>query len=93
MRFFGDLDYADMQILGSLREVFAGARAWEPGYGMLADAIERGGGHAPGLAAKELQADPGHTGCTYADQRLLPLMRLHGRFMDQELFSPCTFPG
>lgn len=91
VRFFGDLDYAGMQILGSLREVFTGARAWEPGYGMLGDAIERGGGHVPGLAGKELQADPGHTGCTYADQRLLPLMRLHGRFMDQEAFSPSQF--
>lgn len=91
VRFFGDLDYAGMQILGSLREVFADAQAWIPGYGVLADAIERGGGHTPSLAAKELQADPGRTGCTYADQRLLPLMRLHGRFMDQELFSPSTF--
>lgn len=88
VRFFGDLDYAGMQILASLREVFADAQAWIPGYGMLADALERGGGHAPGLAAKELQTDPGHTGCTYADQRLLPLMRRHGRFMDQEVFSP-----
>lgn len=91
VRFFGDLDYAGMQILGSLREVFADAQAWIPGYGVLADAIERGGGHAPGLAAKELRADPGHTGCTYADQRLLPLMRHHGRFMDQELFSPSSY--
>ena len=91
VRFFGDLDYAGMQILGSLREVFADAQAWLPGYGVLADAIERGGGHAPGLAGKELQADPGHTGCAYADQRLLPLMRLHGRFMDQEAFGPSQF--
>jgi hypothetical protein len=91
VRFFGDLDYAGMQILGSLREVFADAQAWLPGYGVLVDAIERGGGHVPGLAGKELQADPGHTGCTYADRRLLPLMRLHGRFMDQEAFSPSQF--
>ncbi len=88
VRFFGDLDHAGMQILASLREVFADAQAWKLGYGMLANATERGGGHGPGLAAKELQADPGHTGCPYADQELLPLMRRHGRFMDQELFSP-----
>lgn len=93
VHFFGDLDYAGMQILSSLREVFADARAWIPGYGALADALERGGGHAPGLAAKELQMDPGNTGCAYADQRLLPLMRHHGRFLDQEAFSPRRFPG
>lgn len=88
VHFFGDLDYAGMQILGSLRGVFASAQAWIPGYEVLADALERGGGHAPGLAAKELQTDPGHTGCPYADLRLLPLMRHHGCFMDQEAFSP-----
>lgn len=86
--FFGDLDYAGMQILGSLRTVFANAQAWIPGYSVLADALERGDGHVPGLAAKDLQTDPGHTGCAYADRRLLPLMRHHGRFMDQEAFSP-----
>lgn len=90
VRFFGDLDYAGMQILGSLRGVFADAQAWTHGYDALADALVRGGGHAPGLAGKELQADPGRTGCAYADQRLLPLMRLHGRFMDQELFNSGT---
>lgn len=88
VHFFGDLDYTGMQILGSLRSVFSNAQAWIPGYAALADALERGDGHAPGLAAKELQTDPEHTGCPYADLRLLPLMRHHGRFMDQEAFSP-----
>jgi hypothetical protein len=90
--FFGDLDYAGMQILGSLRTVFANAQAWIPGYHLLANALERGGGHAPSLAAKELQVDPEHTGCAYADQWLLPLMRRHGRFMDQEAFSSESSP-
>lgn len=88
VRFFGDLDFAGMQILCSLREVFAGAAAWEHGYGVLALAVERGGGHLPAQAAKEMQSDPGQTGCPFADQRLLPLMRQSGRFMDQEAFSP-----
>jgi hypothetical protein len=92
VRLFGDLDYAGMQILKSLRDVFVDAQAWLPGYGVLADAIERGDGHAPGLAAKDLQIDPEATGCAYADQRLLPLMRYHGRFMDQEAFSPMRIP-
>lgn len=81
-----------MQILGSLRTVFTNARAWISGYHVPANALERGGGHAPSLAAKELQADPEHTGCAYADQWLLPLMRCHRRFMDQEAFSSESSP-
>lgn len=90
--FFGDLDYAGMQILGSLRTVFPGATAWLPGYAHLAQLLEAGGGHAPEQAAKELQTDPGNTGCALADTRLLPLMRVQGRFVDQEAFGgvfPC----
>jgi hypothetical protein len=30
---------------------------------------------------------PGETGCTYADQELLPAMRQYGRFIDQEAFD------
>jgi hypothetical protein len=43
---------------------------------------------SPCGVAKEMQMDAGHTGCTYADLRLLPLLRYHGCFMDQEAFSP-----
>lgn len=85
--FFGDLDYAGMQILANLRVVFPGAVAWQAGYARLAALLASGGGHAPELAAKELQADPGTTGCAFADGRLLPLMRAQGRFMDQEAFG------
>ncbi len=88
VRFFGDLDYSGMQILASLREVFGAAQAWSFGYSFLAGVIELGGGHAPQLAAKEQQVDPVATGCAYADQRLLPLIRNHGRFVDQEVFQP-----
>lgn len=88
VRFFGDLDYAGMQILASLRDVFPHAQAWAQGYGALAQILEGGGGHLPAHAGKELQIDPGQTGCSHADQCLLPLMRRHGRFMDQEAFDP-----
>lgn len=91
--FFGDLDYAGMQILASLRDVFPEAQAWVPGYDALIQALERGGGHAPVQAGKELQADPGQTGCAYADQQLLPRMRRHNRFVDQEAFDPCKDEG
>ncbi|MGE0351584.1 hypothetical protein, partial [Hydrogenophaga sp.] len=78
--FFGDLDYAGMQILASLREVFPQACAWQPGYSHLARPLAAGAGHPPELAAKAQQTDPGHTGCAYADNELLPALRNQGRF-------------
>lgn len=85
--FFGDLDFAGMQILANLRAVFPGAQAWKSGYALLAAILERDGGHAPEQASKEMQSDPGSTGCVFADEQLLPLMRQQGRFVDQEAFS------
>lgn len=85
--FFGDLDHAGMQILASLREVFPQASAWRPGYVPLASLLAAGAGHVPELAAKAQQLDPGQTGCAYADDELLPLLRSRGRFIDQEAFD------
>lgn len=90
--FFGDLDFAGMQILASLREVFPNASAWQPGYRALAQLLVQGGGHRPDQASKAQQSDPGETGCIHADQELLPAMRQHGRFVDQETFDP-THPA
>jgi hypothetical protein len=85
--FFGDLDHSGMQILASLREVFPQAGAWRPGYSQLASLLAAGAGHPPELAAKAQQTDPGCTGCAYADDELLPLLRSQGRFIDQEVFE------
>lgn len=82
--FFGDLDHAGMQILASLREVFLQASAWRPGYERLARLLAADAGHPPELAAKAQQTDPGRTGCAYADNELLPLLRSQGQFIDQE---------
>lgn len=90
--FFGDLDFAGMKILANLREVFPNACAWQPGYRVLLCLLTRGGGHLPEQASKSLQADPGKTGCTHADQDLLPAMRRHGRFVDQEAVDT-ALPG
>lgn len=87
VRFFGDLDFAGLQILASLREVFPEAQAWRPGYDDLAERLAAGGGHLPEAAAKERQTDPSATGCSHADGVLLPLMRRLGRFVDQEAFG------
>ncbi len=86
--FFGDLDYAGMQILANLREVFPQAGAWRPGYAHLASLLAAGSGHPPELAAKAQQIDPGRTGCAYADNELLPLLRKLERFLDQEAADP-----
>lgn len=87
VRFFGDLDYAGMQILASLREVFPDAVAWQPGFAELLRVVASGGGHAPEAANKERQTDPGTTGCAYADGVLLTALRSFGRFVDQEAFG------
>ena len=87
VRFFGDLDYAGMQILASLREVFPDAMAWQPGYADLLTVLASGGGHVPESANKERQADPETTGCAYTDEVLLTALRSAGRFVDQEAFG------
>jgi len=82
--FFGDLDYAGLDILRRLRELFPQAQAWAPGYRALARRLAAGGGHAPEWADKQQQADPGTTGCALADTELLPLLRRSGAALDQE---------
>lgn len=82
--FWGDLDFAGMGILASLRIAFPGAQAWEPGYRRLVEALYRGQGHRPEGAGKELQTDPEITGCGYADHVLLPALRRCGLAIDQE---------
>jgi hypothetical protein len=84
--FFGDLDWAGLQILAQLRQGFPGCQAWQPGYAPLLQHLQAGQGHRPDEADKEAQVDPGLTGCVYADQVLLPALRQSGCFVDQELW-------
>jgi hypothetical protein len=86
--FWGDLDFAGMQILKALRERFAAASAWQPGYEPMLAALQRRGGHhgASPAGGEDTQTDPLQTGCRYADEVLLPAIRQHGR-IDQELVS------
>jgi hypothetical protein len=81
--FWGDLDFAGMQMLKSLRQRFGDVRAWQPGYKpMLAELRAAGEGTRP-LDARAAQVDPEKTGCDFADSVLLPAIREHG-FWDQE---------
>ena len=82
--FWGDLDFAGMAILASLRTTFPSARAWEPGYSPMLARLERGDGHSPAESGKERQRPIEYTGCLYADGILIPALRSTGRFLDQE---------
>ena len=79
--FWGDLDFASMQMLKSLRQRFGNIAAWRPGYEpMLADLAAIQSGNRP---VTHRQVDPGSTGCAYADEVLLPAVRALG-YWDQE---------
>jgi hypothetical protein len=81
--FWGDLDFAGMQILKSLRGRFEELEAWPVGYEPLRIQLEIGGGHGARVDDSKGQIDPVLTGCAYADGVLLPAIRRHGR-RDQE---------
>lgn len=82
--FWGDLDYAGMAILASLRTIFPSAQAWRPGYDPMLARLKAGDGHSPAESGKERQRIIDTTGCIYADNELLPALRAHGTFLDQE---------
>lgn len=81
--FWGDLDFAGMQMLRVLRQRFGALNAWRPGYEPMLELLRREGGRIASGADQQRQVDPGVTGCEYADQLLLPAIREHG-FRDQE---------
>jgi hypothetical protein len=79
--FWGDLDFASMQMLKSLRHRFGEIAAWRPGYEpMVAELSASGGGNRP---MGHRQVDPNTTGCAFADEVLLPAVRAWGCW-DQE---------
>lgn len=81
--FWGDLDFAGMQILKTLRARFGEVSAWQPGYAPMVAELRREGGYSAGVGAGRGQVDPQATGCAYADDVLLPAIRERGQ-LDQE---------
>jgi hypothetical protein len=81
--FWGDLDFAGMQIVKSLRVRFADLTAWPDGYEPLRVQLETHGGYGARTDDPKGQVDPVLTGCAYADSVLLPAIRHFGR-RDQE---------
>jgi hypothetical protein len=82
--FWGDLDFAGMAILKSLRLTFPEVTAWKPGYEPMLELLRNGHGHGFDWHNKGEQSDPGMTGCAYADHVLLPAIRSTQLFIDQE---------
>ncbi len=81
--FWGDLDFAGMQILKSLRDRFDGLDAWPPGYESMLVQLQTRGGYGARIDDAKGQVDPVLTGCPYADSTLLPAIRRYGQ-LDQE---------
>lgn len=82
--FWGDLDYSGMSILKALKQSFLNIVAWQLGYAPMIDILTNGGGHLPEHSSKTGQHFSGVTGCEFADKKLIPAIKLHQRFLDQE---------
>jgi hypothetical protein len=80
--FWGDLDFAGMQILKSLRQRFGEVTAWPSGYEPMLEVLRGAGGYCGGGESRG-QIDPVATGCAFADDVLLPAIRKFGQ-LDQE---------
>lgn len=83
--FWGDLDFAGMNILKQLIKRFRQLRAWQPGYNLLLQHLLNGNAFAGGEEVGGRQTDPQFTGCEYADEQLLPALRQSGLCVDQEI--------
>ncbi len=84
LHFWGDLDYSGMAILKALRQRFDLIEAWQPGYEPMLQQLHEGNGHTALQSNKDEQSDPHLTGCNYADNSLLPALRVAELFVDQE---------
>jgi hypothetical protein len=85
--FWGDLDFSGMRILAAMRSIFSNIDAWVPGYSLMLQELLAGRGHSPEAADKAGQVPITASGCTYADQKLVPALNRQARFVDQEFFS------
>lgn len=80
--FWGDLDYAGIDIFLSLKRLIPSVMLWEKGY-LEMISLSSYSGHSPLQANKEGQNENKSTGITFIDEVLLPSIRKRG-FFDQE---------
>lgn len=83
--FWGDLDFSGMDILFNLKLRFETVQAWQAGYQPMLEILLKGQGHKPEATSKLGQKNISHTGCDYADSKLLPALLELNRFVDQEV--------
>lgn len=83
MYFWGDMDWAGLEILRALREAFPGLSSWRPGYEPMLRLLRDRWGHTYVEAGKQGQREVAFTGCPWADAELLPILKL-GLALDQE---------
>ena len=88
--FWGDLDFAGMQILKALRARFEDLTAWRPGYEPMLQTLQARGGYNSPTTVDPTQADPQLTGCPFADTALLPAIRQLGQIDQELLLHPAT---
>lgn len=85
--FWGDMDYAGITILKSLKQSFGDLGAWKTGYDIMLRFHQKGHGHEIRDSKKMQQLDPGTCNCAYTDDQLLPAIRSSQRFLDQEIVA------
>ena len=83
--FFGDLDWAGMEIFCSLKKVFPEILPWKRGYMALMDARDNGQCHLPEMASKRGQKKIESTGDKWLDENILKPMKDRPLFVDQEI--------
>ena len=85
--FWGDMDYAGITILKSLKQSFQDISAWKTGYEIMLKFHSDGHGHKIRDSKKMQQLDPGTCQCRYTDDEILPAIRHSQRFLDQEIVA------
>jgi len=91
--FWGDLDYSGMEILKVMKQRFTEINAWPLGYEPMLPLLQQHKGHLALMADRQVQRDPGVTGCEFTDNVLLPNLHQTKTFVHQEVVFDETAQG
>ncbi|VAW95858.1 hypothetical protein MNBD_GAMMA22-1885 [hydrothermal vent metagenome] len=84
VHFWGDLDDEGMRILYNLKQSFNTIEAWKKGYQPMLELLRNNNGHTAEQSGKLNQKEAIKTGCSYADDVLIPALKKCGQYVDQE---------